>query len=396
MATRGILSPIDFSSETESDFSAYLRQIFVNETPLVARLPRVRGNSETFTIISYDVRGRSYTLGANIAADNTTTLTLGTTGGGVSPLLVGDVLAIGTERVEVASIVSTSANTITVRRGVEGTTPANSTSSASTHSNTNAVTLIGNSRTGSEVDQEAQRAARTTVTQTHQTFQFPVQVGGKAQAVSNIRLPSGDTDIFSSEQKAKMVEMMRDEEYTSFYGIGEAPSAVGDRGKQKGLKTLITAYSSGANVTTSPTNASAYKPTDLIRDTFQKAMAGGGRPDVLFVSVDFMAGLATWGFNTIFSTDQRNAFGTPIDSLYLPLGAGTVQIIPSLQLSSGTAVALTSQEVQWSYLRPESWKPRGSRGDAFEGDWLADGCVKLINPGHHAWTQGITGFAKQS
>lgn len=386
MATRGILSPIDFSSETVNDLSAYTRQVFVNETPLVARLPRVRGNAETFTVISYDVRGRDLTITEAVVDGTDATITFSN----VSSLMVGDVLELASgERVEITGSINTTTNVAAVRRGREGTT-------AAAQADNSAVKLIGNSRTGAEVDQEAQRAARTTLTQTHQTFQFPVQVGGKAEAISNIMLPSGDGGIFSSEQKAKLVELMRDMEYTSYYGKGEAPSAVGDRGKQKGLKTLITSYSSGTNVTTSPTNASAYKPTDLIRDTFQKAMAGGGRPDVLFVSVDWMAGLATWGFNTIFSTDQRNAFGTPIDSLYLPLGAGVVQIVPSMQLNSGTAVALTSSEVNWSYLRPESWKGRGSRGDAFEGDWLADGCVKLINPSHHAWVQGVTGFAKQS
>jgi hypothetical protein len=41
-------------------------------------------------------------------------------------------------------------------------------------------------------------------------------------------------------------------------------------------------------------------------------------------------------------------------------------------------------------------KPRGSRGDAIEGDIIGEGSVVVNNEAHHAWVQGVTGFAKQS
>ena len=43
--------------------------------------------------------------------------------------------------------------------------------------------------------------------------------------------------------------------------------------------------------------------------------------------------------------------------------------------------------------RNEFWNPRGSRGDAFEGDWIAEGAIEIENPSHHAWVEGITAFS---
>src|SRR5689334_9878764 len=110
MATRGILTPIDFSGETVLDLSAYVRRIFVNEYPLVSQLPRMQGRGESFTINTSGPRARSYTLGAALADGTGTTLTLTSANGGVSPLLVGDVLELASgERVEVTGNINTSA-----------------------------------------------------------------------------------------------------------------------------------------------------------------------------------------------------------------------------------------------------------------------------------------------
>ena len=43
--------------------------------------------------------------------------------------------------------------------------------------------------------------------------------------------------------------------------------------------------------------------------------------------------------------------------------------------------------------RNEFWNPRGVRGDAYEGDWIAEGAVEVDNPQHHAWVEGITAFS---
>jgi hypothetical protein len=38
-------------------------------------------------------------------------------------------------------------------------------------------------------------------------------------------------------------------------------------------------------------------------------------------------------------------------------------------------------------------KPRGSRGDATEGDFIMEGAIEVDNEAHHAWVEGITAFA---
>ncbi len=375
-ALRGILNPLNVGGETVEDLTAFTREVFVNEFPLVSRVETREVGDTVFKIISYEPRPRYYTLGAAVASAGSTTITVDD----VSPFMPGDVLEIGAERVEV-KVVDVAQNQVTVLRGAEGTT-------AATHANGDAATLIGNSRFGDEVDQEAHRAPRDIAEQYVQTWQFPVQVGGLANAVKNVRLPSGDSDLFTSEQKRMMIEMVRDKEFSSYYGKGKAPSFT-ERAKQKGLKALI----DPANVTTNPVNSAAYHPEDLIRDVVQTAVDGGGEPDVLLVSSNFLTGFAIWGHGAQRIQAGGNTFGTPIKVLAAPFLAD-IQIIPSLQLKPFTCAALTSREVYWGQVRGDAFKPRGSRGDAVEGDWLSSGAIGLENPRHHAWVEGITGFAK--
>jgi hypothetical protein len=349
----------------------------------MTRLPRVRAEAEVYNIISYDVRARDYTVATGGIDNAVTTLPIND----ASPLLVGDVLEIGTERMEVTGgiVLTTTPNTVTVRRAREGTTAAAATA-------TTAIKLIGNSRTGSEIDQEASRAVRTAVQQVVQTFQFPVQVGGKAQAVMNIRMPAGIPDVFTMEQKTKLVEFMRDEEYSSYYGVGEVPVADGDRGKQRGLKSLIGGYRSGANVKTA--SSSNYTKLSFIADTFQKALDGGGNPDLILASTDMMTGLATWSVGLQqFNMPRMTSLGIPIKEFEVPFLGQPATFVPSYQLKKGTVVALTTSDVRVRYLREESWKGRGSRGDAYEGDWLSDVCIEVNHPGWHAWVENIQTYA---
>ena len=41
--------------------------------------------------------------------------------------------------------------------------------------------------------------------------------------------------------------------------------------------------------------------------------------------------------------------------------------------------------------RNEFWNPRGVRGDAYEGDWIAEGAIEVDNQAHHAWGRGHHG-----
>lgn len=386
MATRNILAPIDFSGETVSVVSAYGRLVMVNETPLVARLPRRRGRSVTFTVLTRGIRPRAYVLGAALADGTGTTLTLTSANGGVSPLMVGDVLELASgERVEVTGNISTTANTLTMRRAREGTTGA-------AQSNGTSATLIGNSRTGTEVDQEAYRIARTGVTQNHQRFQFPIQVGRRALAIDNVVTP-GAGSILDDEREAKFIDMYSDMEYSSYYGKGEAESAAGDRSKQKGLRSLVGTVKTAADIT----DEAAYTPDSMLRDLFQPIFDNGGNADLVLCSTGFMGGLFKWGFAKAQTTNLgQTELGANVEGFAIPFYGRTVKFIPSPKLGSATnhtAVALSSDEVAWSFLEEEQYLPRGSRGDAVEGEWYADGCVYLESPMHHAWIEGITTFA---
>ena len=62
-------------------------------------------------------------------------------------------------------------------------------------------------------------------------------------------------------------------------------------------------------------------------------------------------------------------------------------------LRPGTAICLCDPEVRIRLKRPMIDKPRGSRGDAFEGDIIMEGAIELDNEAHHAWVTGVTAFA---
>ena len=105
-----------------------------------------------------------------------------------------------------------------------------------------------------------------------------------------------------------------------------------------------------------------------------------------------MIGLATWGQAVMRINAGTNVFGTPIDVFEAPF-LGGVTIIEAPLLKPFTAVALTSSEVRMRMKRNEFWNPRGTRGDSFEGDWMAEGAVEIENPSHHAWVEGVTAFS---
>jgi Family of unknown function (DUF5309) len=372
---QGIQGAFDNQSEIRNNIYVVASNWFVNRCPLVTRVPRVPVGSTTFTILSRAYRPRTATLSSAVAVGDTQILLVD-----ASPLMNGDVLElVSGERVEITSDPVLLTNAITVRRGAEGTTPG-------TGAANDTIRLIGNSRSGSEVNQNGVAFRPTGVTQFCQTWQHPVQVGGSLQASASFQTSQGVRTPFEQSKMDALQNLMDDMEYSSYYGRGEDP-ATAARPKQKGLRALI-----NSNLTTNPVNAGAYKATDFIRDTLQQCRTNGGDPDVLLVSPNFMTGLATWGQAVQRIDAGVNVFGTPIDVFAAPF-LGGVSIIEAPLLKPFTAIALTSGEVRMRMKRNEFWNPRGVRGDAYEGDWLAEGAIEVDNQGHHAWVEGITAFS---
>ena len=386
--TVGILTPIDFAAEQPTVLSAVFREIFVNEYPLFARLLHVPATSETYTINSYIVRARAYTVGTGGITNVATSLPVAD----ASVFQVGDVLEMddGTnvEHVEVLAVpvLTTTPNTLTIRRARGGTT-ANAFAAAAN------LRLISNARTGGEVDQQAFRTVSSGLLQNVQTFQYPVQIGGKAEAISNVALPPGSNSIMGRDRAIKLVEATRDIENAFYYSKGETPVAGGDRAKMKGLKALIATYNSGANVKTGA--GASYTRANFIADTMQKIYAAGGEPDTILCSTDFMSFLDTWvpGKQSIMGLGKTDMLGFPIKSFVTSLNGMPLTFVPSLQLRAGTAAVLTSSDLDIRRLREMQWIPRGVRGDAMMGDWLGDYAINLNHAYMHAWVEGITSAA---
>jgi hypothetical protein len=372
---QGIQNVFDNQSQIRNDIHVVSTNWFVNRCPLVSRLPRAAAGSTTFTMVSRAFRTRVATLAAPVVAgDGQITLV------DASAFMTGDVLELASgERVELLSDPNPATNAITVRRAAEGTT-------AGPGAINDTVRLIGNSRTGGEINQNGIALKPIGVPQFCQTWMHPVQVSGSLQGSTSYQASAGNRTPFDQNKMDALQNLMDDMEVSCYYGRGEDP-AVASRPKQKGLKTLL-----NVNSVTSPTNAAAYRAVDFIRDTMEKCRTGGGDPDVLLLAPNFMTGLATWGSQIQRIDAGVNVFGTPIDVFAVPF-LGGLSIIEAPLLRSGTAVCLTSSEVRLRMKRNEFWNPRGVRGDAFEGEWLAEGAIEVENPGHHAWLEGVTAFS---
>jgi hypothetical protein len=350
---------------------------FVNRTPLFSRAPKLPVGSVEFRITNDNYRPSSTTMNnGGVLSNVATSLVVAD----ASIFLKGDLLQIESEQIRVIADPTWSTNTLTISRGFGGTTPAS-------HVDLQTVYLIGNSRLGNEINQTGLSRIPAPVTQYCQTIQHPYQVGGALASTTNY--VSGMGSPLQRDKMLCLQHVMDDFERSSYYGAGQAPTAlsVGNPPAMKGLRTLIK-----TNMTSAPTNAGAYKPDDLIRDTIQACFANGGKPDTLLVSTNWLQGLAVWSNHVQRLQPNSTIFGDPVDTFavsFLP----NIDIIPSPLLRPFTAVALSSTEVRARVKRPLVDYHRGRRGDAEEGDMILEGAIELDNEAHHAWLEGVTAFS---
>lgn len=347
---------------------------YADRCPLLSHLDKGPLGALSFIMNNDNYRPRSsFTAAAYTSTGATLTVT------DSSLFTVGDVIQVDSERFLVTNI--NNANTIAVTYAFEGTTQAN-------HVNNSVITLVTNARTGGDVDQNAINRIPTVVTQYSQTVQHAVQVAGNQQSATNY-MGGAVTPL----QRARMLALqhtMDDFESAMYYGKGQGVNASVNNQVMKGFQTLLT-----TNSTTSPTNASSYKPSDLVRDTVQKCYTAGGNPDTLIVAPSFLVGLETWGFNLQLIPPKSTELGVRIQELYVPFLNG-IRIIPAPLLASGQAICFNSAEVKVRVKRQLDYIPRGIRGDATEGDVIMEGALDVENEYHHAWLSGVTGFAVQS
>ena len=364
------------ANNVRNDIYVIASNWFVNRCPMVTRTPRLPVGSTTFSIVQRGFRSRTSRLAATLPClSNQITLA------DSSAFMNGDVLELESgERVELTEDPHDSSHSVAVRRGVEGTCIAQ----CDDHST---VKLISNSRTGAHVDKDGVKQKATAVSQYCQTWQHPVpMIVSEGNIPRSLENEKTARTPFEYNKMIALQNLMDDMEMSSYYGRGEDPAVAG-RPKQKGLRTLLT-----TNNTINPLYADSYTAADFIRDTLEKCRINGGDPDVLLVSSNFMKGFATWGQALQRIDAGVNVFGTPINVWEAPF-LGGVSIIEAPLLNPYTAVVLTSSEVRMRMKRHEFWNPRGTRGDAYEGDWIAEGAIEVENESYHAWLEGITKFS---
>ncbi len=365
---QGFLGTQQAGIEARNDITVAVRNWFANRNPLVTRLPYVPVERVDFLMYIHQYRNRSTTLGdldLGVDDDRAHARRLDVPDESrrsrARRLERDDRAGPDQRRPDVEP-------NVTVLRGVAGTTATTSLTTATV------VNLIGNSRNGAEVNQTGLTTIGVSRTQYCQTFQFPVQIGGSAQTARAQVMPGGIQSPFDFNMTIQLQNMVDDIENTCYYGISQAPNdSAGTTAKMNGLKYILQ-----SNNTTSPTNLSAYGSTDLIRDTLQAARSGGGEPDLLVVSTNFMSGFATWGQAVQRIPAGETVFGTPINVLEAPFLHG-VTIVEAPLLRPYTAIALTSSEVYIRNKRNPYWNLRGNRGDMVEGDWIAELAIEVVN-----------------
>lgn len=346
---------------------------FINRTPLFARLPFAPLDSPQFLITNESYRPRKFTLKTAIAATTTTAIVPNED---VSHILVGDIIQASTEAMLVTA---NSSGTLTVTRGYAGTTALASIAADAP------FRLVTTATDGAAVDKEAVSRAPEAVVQYAQTIQHAYSVGGALQANGNY--VSGHGTPLDRDRMYCMQHCVDDYESAAYYGLGVPLNSATAKPAMKGLANLIK-----TNRITTPTNASAYKPADLVKDAIESCVRHGGQPNTLLVSTDFQTGFATWRNHLERLDAGANVFGGRIDLYHASFLPGLV-VIPAPLLDAGTVIALDSREVRNRFKRTLFDQERGKRGDATEGDFIMEGAIELDNESHHAFVTGITGFA---
>lgn len=342
---QGFLGTTQAGVEARNDLTVAVKNWFANRNPLATRLPYIPVDRVDFLMYGHNYRPTAGTLTNAISSTGTTAWVINDT----TFLQNHDLLEFvdpvnGTELVQVNGDPSTG-TAVTVIRGVGGT------SALGTIAGSTPFFVIGNSRSGAEVGQSGLVSTGAARTQYCQTHQFPVQIGGSAQTARAQVFPGGIQSPFDFNMTMQLQNMIDSVELTTYYGRAQAPNDTGPvTAKSAGLRSILTTNNVGVYTSTTPTNAAAYGPDDLIRDTLQASRTNGGECDLLVTSTNFMAGLAKWGMAVQRLPAGETTFGTPINLFECPFLHG-VTIIEAPLLRPYTAIALTSSEVYMKVKR---------------------------------------------
>lgn len=375
---RGPLPTTPFNSlgAIPTDIYGVAINTFPNWAPLTTRLANLAVGSPSFTMLNDGFRPPSTNInnGGALLIGGTSVVVVD-----ASIFDVDDVVMLATGEFALVTAINTTNNTLTITRGYANSTAAQQTDGT-------AVSLVTNTRNGAAVDIDAMSRRVATSVQWVQNIQHAYSVGGQLIDTTNYVSPYGGP--LQGDRYRATQECFRDFERACYYGKVKPIAAAGDKPMMGGFDTVLV-----TNRTTSPTNASAYKPADFLRDTVSKCFAAGGQPTTLLVSTDFMGAFATWTTPAL-RTDSggQTAYGKGINAFsvsFMP----DLTVVAAPLLRPGTAICFSKDEVRIRLQRKLYDKPRGSRGDAVEGDLIMRGAIEIDNESHHAMVSGITGFA---
>jgi hypothetical protein len=411
-----IVKPADIQAELYPEVR-WFQQNYpgVNQFPIMTRVQRQPVGTQTFVVRHKRYRPRRYPIAATTSLDTaafsilTLTSLAGPTGvlpgtGDVTSLMNGDILDYAGERVEVmmtpaadpgqmpvappgvvtllAGAPRPAAGTVIVRRGVGGTTIA-------AHAAGVVGKLVGNSRDGGEVNQPGIRSRPIEVTQTVQNWELPVQVSGAVESESGAYgLAAGSQ--FQAAKAEQFDNMMRDMEYSSLYGKGVAPQYYGD-GSQARMQQIGIKYQIVTNQVTA-TSGSAYTPDQFISDALVPLWNVGAAPDILMANAKFLGGLSKWSRPSTRIDVGQTEMGVRIEVFETNLAPG-LMIVPNYNMEDGEIYVGSSNLLFWRVKYGESFWPRGTRGYAYEGDWVAEGAIEVRDEEKHLWLTGITGYS---
>ena len=319
----GFLGSAQAGIEAVNDVTVTVRNFYQNLNPLVVRLANIPVDRVDFVIYTHPFRPGSSTLGVAVSSTGQTTITFAN--GNFAPsLMMHDVLEFtdsSTGNVEVMQLVAdpTSTTTVTVERGVAGTSALSAIANGST------VNLVTNARTGDEINQTALTTVGTPFTQYCQTVQSPVSVGGSAQTNRAAVLPGGIASPFSFNQTLQLQNHLNDIERLDVR-LGPAPvdnqvAANATTAMCFGIRHIL-----ATNNTKTPINAGAYGSSDFMRDTMNACVATGGNPNLLFVSSNFMQAFEIWGMAVQRLQAGATIYGTPIEIIKCPF-LGDITIV---------------------------------------------------------------------
>lgn len=357
------------------DVRAVAENWFVNRHPLTNRFRHGPVNSESWKIANEKQRPRSVKLTVDVN-NSATSITVDD----ASVIEPDDVIEIESERLLVSATSGAAPGTLTVARGYSGTAAASHTAGAGLDTR-----LITNTRTGYAENLDPMIAGHAAFTNYIMTVQSSYAVGGRAQRLDNYM--GGSQEPLDREKMACLRRVLDNFEVGLYLGQKVANAGPTSRTQTAGLKQQIV-----TNKTTSPTNASAYSPTDMVRDLVQTIFNAGGEPTHLLCSSDWLSGFYKWGLPNQRTDPRETALGVKIRTLTLPW-LDDVQTIVAPLLPSGTLVMLSEPEVVVRTTTELIDIPRARDGDAVRGDMLIEGGLELANESHHAWVSGVTGFA---